>query len=289
MPERMIILIGASGILGGAFARVLPAERLVCLGRADLPLDDRGAVERRISDLAPGLVVNCAADTDVEGAETQPERAFAVNAALAAAVARGAADAGAAVLHFSSTGCYGDWKDTPYEEDDPLRPTTIHHRSKALGEEHVLRAHGGALVMRLGWLFGGLPGQRKNFVWSRIAEARGKNSIPANPAQIGCPTAAADVARQALALIDARLTGVVNCVGGGPPARRIDYVAAILAACDSPTRVVTADFVRRAPVSPNEAAVNVRLQTLGLDCMPPWRNSLAAFVPALFAGEAHCG
>jgi dTDP-4-dehydrorhamnose reductase len=286
---ELVVLTGASGILGSAFARLLPAERLVSLGRADLPPDDPGLVQRRISQFAPGLVINCAADTDVEGAEAQPEQAFAVNATLAAAVARGAAEAGAALLHFSSTGCYGDWKDTPYEEADRLRPATVHHRSKALGEERVLRAHGGALVMRLGWVFGGRPGQRKNFVWSRIAEARGRDSIPANPAQIGCPTAAADVAVQALALIDAHVSGVVNCVGGGPPARRIDYVAAILAACASPVRVVPADFVRRAPVSPNEAAVNARLQALGLDRMPPWRDSLAVFVHALLAGAAHRG
>jgi len=232
------------------------------------------------------VVINCAADTDVEGAETAPERAFATNATLAGVLARAAAETGARMLHFSSTGCYGDWKRTPYTEDDPLRPTTAHHRSKAAGEEQVLRGTKDALVMRLGWVFGGHPAQRKNFVWARLMEARGRSGIGANPSQTGCPTSADDVVTQALALLAAQVTGVVNCVGNGAPASRLDYVAAILAAGGCTTQVSPVVFARRAPVSPNEAAVNTRLQRLGSDTMSPWRTSLTGFVRSLLADAA---
>jgi dTDP-4-dehydrorhamnose reductase len=287
MPDGLIVLTGAGGILGSAFAQNLPARRLVSLTRNDLDPADPAGIRRRMIGLTPSLIINCAADTDVEGAEAAPDRAFAVNVSLAAALAEGAAETNAAMVHFSSTGCYGDWKDAPYAESDPLRPTTAHHRSKALGEAAVLRACPSALVLRLGWVFGGRRGQRKNFVWARLCEARTKAEIGSNPTQRGCPTAATDVVAQTRALIAAGASGVFNCVGGGEPGRRIDYVAAILAAAGSEARVVPADFARRAPVSPNEAAVNARLRAIGLDQMPPWRDSLAAFVHSQLA-EAVC-
>jgi dTDP-4-dehydrorhamnose reductase len=207
----------------------------------------------------------------------------AVNATLAAALAQGAAETHARFVQFSSTGCYGDWKADPYEETDPLRPTTAHHRSKALGEDLVLHAHPDALVLRLGWVFGGRRGHRKNFVWARLSEARDKAEIGSNAVQRGCPTAAVDVVAQTLALLAADASGVFNCVGGGGPARRIDYVAAILAAGGSTACVVPMDFARHAPVSANEAAVNARLRASGLDRMPDWRDSLARFVSAQLA------
>ena len=278
MPDGAIVLTGATGILGSAFTALLPPDRLICLGRAELDAADPAAVTRIIAGLRPALVINCAADTDVEGSEAAPERAFAVNLALAEAVASGAAASGARMVHMSSTGCYGDWKAAPYEEGDDLRPTTVHHRSKAEGEAAVLRADPGALILRLGWLFGGRPRQRKNFVWARLVEAQGKREIGSNPRQTGNPTAAAAVAAQAMTLVEAGASGVVNCVGGGAAASRLDYVAAILHAAGSPARAIPVEFARRAPVSPNEAAVNRRLATLGLDRMADWRTTLAAFV-----------
>jgi dTDP-4-dehydrorhamnose reductase len=289
MSDGLIVLTGADGILGSAFARHLPAHRLVKLGRRDLDAGDPAAVRRRMIGLTPSLVINCAADTDVEGAEAAPDRALAVNATLAGALARGAAETNAGFVHFSSTGCYGDWKTEPYEEADALRPTTAHHRSKALGEDLVLRAHSSALVMRLGWVFGGRRGHCKNFVWARLCEARDRAEIGSNPAQRGCPTAATDVVTQTFALLGAGSGGIFNCVGGGAPAHRIDYVAAILDAAGSHVRVVPMEFPRRAPVSANEAAVNVRLRAAGLDSMPPWRDSLARFVDSQLAGVTCLG
>lgn len=286
LPDGTVVLTGAHGILGSAFACVLPADRLVSLGRHDLEPVDPAAVLRHVVQLKPSLLINCAADTDVEGAETAPERAFATNATLAGALARAAAESGARMLHFGSTGCYGDWKRTPYEEDDTLRPTTVHHSSKAAGEALVLRASNTSLVMRLGWVFGGRSEQRKNFVWARLMEARSKPEIGCNPVQIGCPTYADDVVRQALVLLHAQVAGIVNCVGGGAPASRLDYVAAILAAGGSDTQVSPAVFARRAPVSPNEAASNARLRCLDLDRMPPWPASLAAYVGSLMNATA---
>ena len=280
MSSGPIILTGASGLLGSTFACGLGGP-LVCLGRDSLDPAIPGEVIRQVAALRPSLVINCAADTDVEGAEVAPERAFAVNATLAEALARGAAESGAPLVHFSSTGCYGEAKVQPYTETDPLRPTTVHHRSKAEGEVRVLAAYRRALVLRLGWVFGGVPGQRRNFVWARLMEAKGKMEIGSNPVQMGCPTGAADVVAQTLALLATDSVGVFNVVGTGAPASRFDYVSAILAASDSTTRIVPVKFTRHAPVAANESAVNARLDALGLAIMPFWRDSLAAYVRSL--------
>jgi dTDP-4-dehydrorhamnose reductase len=98
-----------------------------------------------------------------------------------------------------------------------------------------------------------------------------------------------DVVTQTRLLLDSDVAGIFNCVGGGPPARRIDYVAAILDAAGSQTRVVPRDFARRAPVSTNEAALNARLRSAGLDRMSSWRESLGAYVRAQLADAACAG
>jgi dTDP-4-dehydrorhamnose reductase len=283
VSEGSIVITGYQGLVGTSFAQILAGRPTVCLGSADLDPANPGTVYRHILGLKPTLVINCAADTDVEAAESAPERAFAVNATLAGALAKGAADAGAAFIQLSSTGCYGDWKDTPYIEADPLRPTTAHHRSKAEGEERVMKSHSHPLILRLGWVFGVVEGRRKNFIRARLQEARGRVEIGSNPHQIGCPTPADALAVQALALYDAGKSGVFNVVGEGAPVSRLGYVAAILAAAHSTTKVVPIVFPRRAPVSPNEAAMNEHLDAKEINIMPPWRLALTDVVRAFEA------
>ncbi|BAI76899.1 dTDP-4-dehydrorhamnose reductase (plasmid) [Azospirillum sp. B510] len=278
-----ILLVGASGILGSAFDAIIPAASKIILGRDMLDLHHLDSVIAKVVGVNPSLIINCAADTDVEGAEDAPERAFAVNVGLAGALAKGASESGAAMLHFSSTGCYGDWKEEPYVEDDMLRPTTVHHHTKAVGEEAVLEAHSNALILRLGWIFGGLPEQKKNFVWSRLVETESKSEIGANPRQIGNPTSANDVAALSLSLIEKNIEGIFNCVGPGRRVSRLDYVSEILRAAGIQIKVKPVNFVRRAPVSPNESAINKMLAAAGFDVMPPWHQSLGCYVQELEA------
>jgi dTDP-4-dehydrorhamnose reductase len=103
--------------------------------------------------------------------------------------------------------------------------------------------------------------------------------------QIGSPTFADDVVAQAHVLLKAGASGIFNCVGSGNAASRLDYVKSVLDAGCSSTRVVPVTFTRRAPVSPNESALNARLHHLGLDSMPSWRASLAKFVTSLMSAD----
>lgn len=278
-----VLVTGAGGLLGSALVEGLQArgERVVSLGRADIDLANLDAIAGKIADVAPVRVFNCAAHTDLEAAESAPELDRRVNAVLPGVIADACARQGIGLVHFSSTGCYGDWKDKAYLETDPARPLSQHHQAKLAGEQAVAAAGGEHAIFRLGWLFGGAATQPKNFVWKRMVEAAGKSEMVSDAVQRGCPTHVDDVVRQVLVALDHGMTGMCNVVAQGA-ASRYDYVAAIIAAAGLPCKVSPGPgFARKAPVSPNETARNARLQAAGLDTMPDWRDSLATYVNAL--------
>jgi dTDP-4-dehydrorhamnose reductase len=278
-----IILTGAGGLLGSAFRAALTGESVVSIGRSQLDADAPDALAQIVRDAAPELVINCAAHTDLEAAERDPTADFKVNGRLPGVIGEICKRENATLLHFSSTGCYGDWKSTPYSEDDEVRPTTAHHRAKLAGEDAIRGSGCRHMILRTGWLYGGLPDQPKNFVWRRLVEARATDVMISDASQRGCPTYVVDLVRQALLMIRQSLQGVFNVTAQGN-ASRYEYVAAIVAAAQLACVVKPGPpFKRLAPVSPNETAVNARLQKLGLDQMPQWRESLSAYVVSVLA------
>lgn len=277
-----VLLTGAGGVLGSSFADALAGSSLAMLGREALDVRRPIEVQARVANSGAAVVINCAAHTDAEAAEADPHRAFAANSVLPGLLGAACRQAGAVLVHISSTGCYGDWKTEPYTEEDPVRPTTVHHRSKVSGEGAVRDSGCEHLILRTGWLYGGAQ-QPKNFVWRRLLEARGTARMTSDASQRGNPTFAGDVARQTLAMIDTGLRGTFNVVGQGA-ATRFEYVAEIVRAAGLACAVSPGPaFKRLAPVSPNETALNYRLGLMGLDRMPHWTESLAGYVAALTA------
>ena len=287
MSASPILLLGAGGMLGSAFLTAFGDRPVLRLPRDVLDVTKPRALIDAIVTMAPGIIINCAADTNVEKAESDPASSFAVNAMLPALLGQAAHEAGSLLVHFSSTGCYGRKPDgdlAPHSDFAPLNPTTVHHRSKVAGEMAVREAGCAHLILRLGWLYGGSIHQPKNFVWARIREARGKSELASDPHQLGSPTFVGDVVKQTLLLLDQRITGTFNCVATGSVSR-YDYVARILALAGLSPRLLPVRFQRVAPVSPIEAAVNDKLQLLGLDVMPNWDEALAGYVRSLLSEE----
>ena len=282
MPHRFLLL-GADGMLGRAFRKALEEKDFVAVSER-LDVRDPEAIMSMVAASRPQIVLNCAADTDVDRAQQAPERAFAVNAILPQLLARACHRTGARLVQFSSTGCYGAYKIEPYDDFDALQPTTIHHRSKLAGEAAVRDTLNNHVILRLGWLFGGAIGARRNFVWARLLEARAHGEIASDPSQIGNPTNVADVVAQTLCLLEADLNGTFNCVAQGVTSR-FEYVRQIVQSAGLPTRLRPQRFERRAPVSPNEGAVNLKLDVLGLNRMPHWADSLDIYVRALLSAE----
>lgn len=276
-----ILVTGSRGMLGSSFLEMTPGA--IGAGREDFDPAQPATVAAFLTRHAPQIVINCAANVDAEATEVDIAPALAANAVLPALLARYCADNGALLVQFSSTGCYGDWKEggKPYVETDPLRPTTAHHRTKVMGEENVRRSGARSLIVRTGWLFGGGTEHKKNFVWKRLCEAADNPRMISDTHQRGNPTFVRDVVAQTFALIEAGVSGVFNCIGGGG-ASRFEYVQAIVdmgrLSCEL---TPGGPFQRLAAVSPNETALNRALDDAGLNRMPEWREGLARYFKEL--------
>ena len=280
MPRR-ILLVGASGMLGRAIQSQLRSVEFATVSGRDLANGLPQIAIEKVSAIAPEIIINCAADTDVEGSERDSRRAVSANAFLPDILAQAAVRHRALLVHFSSTGCYGAYKSEPYDDYDVLRPTTVHHRAKAAGEEAIRASNCRHLIIRLGWLYGGAAGEhKKNFVWNRICEAKGQRRLYSDPSQMGNPTNVDDVARQILHLLKIDLTGTFNCVAQGV-ATRLEYVSAIVARADPTVTVQAGSFMRDAPVSSNESAINLKLSLGGWGEMPHWRDGLDRYLTEL--------
>jgi dTDP-4-dehydrorhamnose reductase len=276
-----ILVTGADGMLGSCLMHTLSGHQLIPLPERECDITDAARVAEKLEQAAPDVIIHTAARTDVEACQGDREGTLLVNVGGTENLLRAAAGSGAAFV--SSTGIYGDHKQGPYTELDEVRPTTVHHWSKYEAERVVASSSARHLILRIGWLFGAGPQHPRNFVVQRCNEARGKDLIYADATQTGNPTSAENVARQLRQLIENQLFGVFNCVDRDP-ATRLDYVQQIIELAGLPCRVEAAPdgfFKRIAPVSPNESAVNQRLDSLGIDLMEDWRGSLARYMESL--------
>jgi dTDP-4-dehydrorhamnose reductase len=186
---------------------------VVALTRADLDITDAQATDAVIRAAQPEVVVNCAAWTDVDGAESAPDRALAVNGAGGGNVARAAEACGAWTVHVSSDYVFDGTKLEPYVESDPTHPLSAYGRSKLAGEEAVATgAPEHHTIVRSSWLFG-VHGRCFPDTILRLAGERAELAVVDD--QVGCPTFTEHLA-----------VGLVQLVQGSPPPGIVHLAAA---------------------------------------------------------------
>jgi dTDP-4-dehydrorhamnose reductase len=270
------LITGPTGLLGSAFIRRLGSEA-IGISRKDLEIERFECLSKLVETHRPDAIINCAAHVNADEAEDNPEPAYEANVNLPGRLSRVCKDFSVPLVHFSSTGCYGSWKQTAYTEDDPVHPTTIHHRTKVMGEDAIRNVSSDHLILRIGWMFGGEAYRKKNFVWQRLLEAIKSEVLTSDQSQKGCPTNVDDVVEQTRRALERNIRGTFNCVTGGS-ATRFEYVSKIVELFDLPCQVVPGEaFKRRAPVSFNETAINQHFRSINLDEMPCWINSLIRY------------
>jgi dTDP-4-dehydrorhamnose reductase len=159
--------------------------RVHALDRAALDLTDSDAIRRTVRWLRPDLIVNAAAYTAVDRAEAEPDLAMAVNGRAPGLLAREAARAGAAMVHFSTDYVFDGRKDVPYREDDPTAPLNCYGRSKLAGEARVLGGEAPGLVFRVSWVY---DGYRNNFVTTMLRLFEEQAELKVVDDQYGSPT-----------------------------------------------------------------------------------------------------
>jgi len=198
-----ILATGSKGQLGRALEACAERRKFRFAG-FDLPeldiLDGEG-VRRALAEARPEWVVHCAARTDVDGCESDPEGALRVNRDGAVAVQRAAREAGARFVLVSTDFVFAGDQDRPYVEQDPIGPLSAYGRSKAAGERACLEAWPeGTWVVRTQWLYG--PGGR-HFPGAILRRARAEGRLRVVQDQVGCPTLTLDLAAALLDLIQA--------------------------------------------------------------------------------------
>ncbi len=181
-----IVLFGRNGQLGWELQRTLPVlGDVVALDREELDLSDLQAVQRGLSDLRPGLVINASAYTDVDGAEKEPDLALTINALAPGVMAETSRSLGALFIHFSTDYVFDGRKATPYTESDLLGPLNIYGRSKLQGEENIRQAGGAYLILRTSWVYS-LRGN--SFVNKVLGWARKNSNLKIVDDQVSNPT-----------------------------------------------------------------------------------------------------
>lgn len=196
-----ILIYGAGGQLGSELMRQGQALNLDIHG-VDDPDTDITDMARVISDFSsyhPLLVINAAAYTNVDGAESEPELATAINKDGPANIARLCAENKIPLIHISTDYVFDGTKGSPYRETDPVSPIGVYGRSKAEGEAALRNMLDEHIILRTAWLYGS---HGKNFVKTMLKLARGKEKIQVVSDQYGSPTSAADLAGAILTISD---------------------------------------------------------------------------------------
>jgi dTDP-4-dehydrorhamnose reductase len=210
-----VLVTGAAGMLGCDVLRASEHAGIDCVGlpRTELDLTDRDACVEVVVAQRPDAVVNCAAWTDVDGAEEHEAAALVVNGAAAGNIAHACARANARLVHVSTDYVFDGSAGRPYVESDPVAPLGAYGRTKLEGERQVAAALPGAAVARSSWLFG--TGGR-NFVDTMLRLAADRGEVTVVDDQVGCPTWTGHLAPGLLALAAApRLSGVFHVAGAG--------------------------------------------------------------------------
>jgi dTDP-4-dehydrorhamnose reductase len=270
------VITGAGGMLGSDLVAALAGRDVVALTRTDLDVTDLAAVRSAIS--GADVVINAAAYTRVDDAESDETAAFAINATGAGNVASAAAEAGATLVHYSTDYVFDGTATTPYPEDFPTHPVTAYGRTKAAGEALVLeRGPERTFLLRTAYLYGE---HGPNFVRTMLRLAAERETVSVVTDQVGQPTWTADVASQTVALLDISAEpGIYHATSAGQ-ASWFDFARAIFETSGlDPERVLPTDsahYVQRAPRPAYSVLGHDRWAASDVPAIRPWQDALRA-------------
>ncbi len=220
-----VLITGAAGQVGRALCATRPQGAVLRgLTRGELNVTDAAAIEAAVKDFAPDWIVNAAAWTAVDGAEAEPEAAFAANADAPTLLARAAAAHHARLLHLSTDFVFDGRASRPYRLDATPNPLSTYGASKLAGERavaEVLRER--ALILRTAWIY---DGNGRNFATTMLRLMRGHGAVSVVADQVGTPTSASDLARAIWRAIGRKLSGIHHWTSAGV-ASWYDFAVAI--------------------------------------------------------------
>ena len=294
-PEscRSILVTGASGQVGWELVRRAALQGLQVDGVPHQTLDitDAASVHETVIRSRPAVVINAAAYTAVDKAETEPQAAYAVNREGVENIVLACADVGVPLIHISTDYVFSGDKGAPYCEDDPVSPVNVYGASKAAGEQLVRQHLPRHIILRTSWVYG-VHGH--NFVKAILKAAHERTELRVVADQKGCPTAAEDIADTLLDLVarivesrDGLQWGTYHYAGSGVTTWHglaeviIEYACADLGREIAVIPITTAEYPTMARRPLNSVLDCHRIEsTFGIS-LKPWRESLKKVVMAL--------
>jgi len=199
-PTLRILIVGRNGQVSRALqSRLSGMGELLVRGSDQLDLAQPDALHAPIEALRPGLIINAAAHTAVDQAESEPERAFAINATAPGILAQAALDLGIPLIHYSTDYVFDGLKPAPYTEDDTPNPLSVYGRSKLAGEHAIGQAGGQHLILRTSWVY---STEGRNFLLTMQRLLQEKPQLRVVADQIGAPTWAGTIADSTAQLIE---------------------------------------------------------------------------------------
>lgn len=208
-----VLVTGANGQLGLELTSwlLLHGHEVLALAKKELDISDAAAVERTMEEHEPELVVNAAAYTNVDGCETEPELAYAVNALGPRNLAQSCEQRGCELLHVSTNYVFDGRREEPYEPFDSPAPVSAYGRTKLAGEEYVKHLSTRWYIVRSA----GVYGDGHNFVRTMLRVGRERDSLKVKDDEFIAPTYARDLAEGIAGLVDSRLYGLYHVTNSG--------------------------------------------------------------------------
>jgi dTDP-4-dehydrorhamnose reductase len=277
-----VLITGAGGQLGQDLLAAFEGHDVIGCTHAQLDVGDRDAVLQAVTSVAPDAIVHAGAWTDVDGCESDVDRAFHVNALGTRHVTEGARLVGARVCYVSTDYVFDGASTVPYREWDPPSPRSVYGRSKLSGEHELDH---GSTVVRTSWVCG-LAG--RNFVKTILRLAGERDELTVVSDQHGCPTFTPDLAAMIRLLVVARRPGLFHVTNQGPTTW-FEFARAILDAAGlDPNRVrpIATDELqppRPAPRPAYSVLDNSALRLCGIPLLPDWHEPLERMVKELVA------
>jgi dTDP-4-dehydrorhamnose reductase len=270
-----ILLTGREGQVGWELERSLaPLGEVRATGRAELDLAQVDAVRREVRRTAPDIIVNAAAYTDVDRAESDPSPAMAVNAAAPGALAEEAKRIDALLVHYSTDYIFDGEKGQPYLEDDPPNPVNAYGESKLAGERAIRAAGCRHLILRTGWVY---SARGRNFLLTMLRLAREGKELRVVDDQSGAPTSARALAKATATLLGkAGAGGTFHMTAAGATSWH-GFAAEIMACAGlgaKVTAVRSAEFPRPARRPRDSRLDNGKLHGAFGVMLPEWQQGL---------------
>ncbi|MBX9675172.1 MAG: dTDP-4-dehydrorhamnose reductase [Methylotenera sp.] len=296
---KKILLTGVNGQVGHALQKKLSNHQVVALNREQLDLSDKDAIRRVVQAIQPDLIINPAAYTAVDKAESERDLAYAINATAPQILAEEAAKLNAVLIHFSTDYVYDGSKNADYVETDAVNPLSVYGKSKLAGEDAIRAVGLPHLILRTSWVYGAYG---KNFLKTIVRLASERDSLRIVADQFGAPTSSESIADAVVELLavwqphQEKQSGIYHFTNQGKTSWH-GFSCAIVseynrlanakngqllkAAVENIIAITTADYPTPAVRPANSTLNNQKLKQAFNVALPNWEQGLQQVMRAL--------